>query len=49
MTTLLRSLPKGTINAVVQGHRHVFSHVWVDNIPIVGVANLATYFNVIYL
>ena len=30
MTELIKSLPKGTIQGVVQGHRHTVSHVFID-------------------
>lgn len=49
MSKLLHSLPSGTVDAVVQGHRHTFSHVWINNVPVAGTPNLGTYFNVIYL
>ena len=35
ITMLLRSLPKGTIQGVVQGHRHTVSHVFIDGKTIV--------------
>jgi hypothetical protein len=42
-------LPEGTINGVVQGHRHTISHVFIKNIPVIGNINGGYYFNVIYL
>ena len=49
MSSLLKSIPKGTIDGVVQGHRHKFSHHYIEGIPVVGTINGGYYFNVLYL
>lgn len=49
MSKLLASLPTGTLDAVVQGHRHVFSHHFINRVPVMGVINGGYYFNVLYL
>ena len=49
MTELLKSLPEGTVDGVVQGHRHRFVHHFINNIPYMGVINGGYYFNVLYL
>ena len=46
---MLDKLPAGTVDAVVQGHRHEIVHFYKNNIPIVGSINGGYYFNVIYL
>ena len=30
ISLLIKALPKGTINGVIQGHRHVFSHYYIN-------------------
>lgn len=49
ITHILDLLPAGTIDAVVQGHRHETIHFYHDGIPIVGNTNGGFYFNAIYL
>lgn len=49
ITDLLEKLPTGTIDAVVQGHRHQIVHFYKNGIPIVGSINGGYYFNVIYI
>lgn len=49
MTELLQALPTGTIQGVVQGHRHTVSHVFIKGIPVIGNINGGYYFNVMYL
>ena len=49
MSLLLRSLPIGTIDGVVQGHRHKFSHSFINGIPVMGTINGGYYFNILYL
>lgn len=49
MTKLISSLPKGTIDGVVQGHRHRFSHHFIEGVPVMGTINGGYYFNVMYL
>lgn len=49
MTKLLKAIPKGTVDAVAQGHTHVFTHHFIDGIPVAGTNNGGYYFNVIYL
>ena len=46
---LLKSIPTGTVNGVIQGHRHKFSHHWIQGVPVMGTINLGNYFNVLYL
>lgn len=49
MTELINSLPAGTIQGVIQGHRHTVSHVFIKGIPVMGNINGGFYFNVMYL
>lgn len=49
MTHILDLLPAGTIDAVVQGHRHETVHTFKNGVPIVGNINGGFYFNIIYL
>jgi 5'-nucleotidase len=46
---LLRSLPAGTVDAVVSGHTHTVVHHWVANVPVIQGGALGRYLNVIYL
>lgn len=48
MTKLIDSLPKGTINGVVQGHRHKMAHHYRKDIPYIGTINGGYYINVMY-
>jgi hypothetical protein len=49
ISKLLEALPTGTIDGVVQGHRHKFSHHFIKGVPVMGVINGGGYFNVMYL
>lgn len=49
MNNLLKSLPEGTVDGVVQGHRHRIAHHYVSGIPYMGTINGGYYFNVLYL
>jgi 5'-nucleotidase len=49
ITHILDLLPAGTIDAVVQGHRHTTVHFYHDGVPIIGNINGGFYFNAIYL
>jgi 5'-nucleotidase len=49
MGVLLKSLPTGTIDGVVQGHRHRFSHHFIRGVPVMGTINGGYYFNILYL
>ncbi len=49
MVRLLRSLPEGTIDAVVSGHSHSLVHHWIAGIPVVQGGTRGQYLNVIYL
>ena len=46
---LINELPVGTIDGVVQGHRHKFSHHFIKGVPVMGTNNGGYYFNVLYL
>jgi hypothetical protein len=46
---LLKALPTGTIDGVVQGHRHKFSHHFIQGVPVMGTINGGYYFNILYL
>lgn len=39
----------GTIDGVVQGHRHKFSHHFINGVPVMGTINGGYYFNILYL
>jgi hypothetical protein len=49
MTKLLDALPDGTVDGVLQGHRHVIAHHFRKGIPYMGSINGGYYFNVMYL
>jgi 5'-nucleotidase len=49
ITHILDLLPNGTIDAVVQGHRHEIVHFYKNGVPIVGNINGGFYFNLLYL
>ena len=49
MSNLIDSLPEGTIDGVVQGHRHRPVHNFRKGIPYMGNINGGYYFNVMYL
>jgi hypothetical protein len=46
---MIESLPKGTIDGIVQGHRHVMAHHYYDHIPYMGSIDGGYYLNVLYL
>ncbi len=46
---LIDELPEGIISAVVQGHRHTFSHYFYKGIPIIGTSAGGYYLNSIRL
>jgi 2',3'-cyclic-nucleotide 2'-phosphodiesterase (5'-nucleotidase family) len=46
---LLKVLPKDTIDGVVQGHRHKFSHHFIHGVPVMGTISGGYYFNILYL
>ena len=46
---LLRSLPSGTIDAVIAGHTHHVVHHWVAGVPVIQGGAMGRYFNLIYL
>jgi hypothetical protein len=46
---MIESLPKGTIDGIVQGHRHVTAHHYYDHIPYMGSIDGGYYLNVLYL
>ena len=49
ITLLINALPTGTIDGVIQGHRHKFAHHYIKGIPYMGTINGGYYFNVLYL
>lgn len=49
MVELLRSLPGGTLDAVVSGHSHQLVHHWVAGVPVIQAGSLGRFFNLIYL
>lgn len=46
---MVKSLPEGTIDGVVQGHRHRIAHHFINGIPYMGTINGGYYFNALYL
>ena len=46
---LIKSLPAGTIDAVVSGHTHTMVHHWVANVPVIQGGSLGRYINIAYL
>jgi 5'-nucleotidase len=49
MVQLLKSIPPGTVDAVVAGHSHQIVHHWINGIPVVQGGAYDRYFNLIYL
>jgi 5'-nucleotidase len=49
LVRLLKSVPAGTVDAVVAGHSHRIVHHWVAGIPVIQAADRARYLNLIYL
>ncbi|MGZ3709068.1 MAG: bifunctional metallophosphatase/5'-nucleotidase, partial [Bdellovibrionota bacterium] len=49
MVRLLRSLPEGTVDAVVSGHSHQVVHHWIAGIPVIQGGAFGRYFNLIWL
>jgi UDP-2,3-diacylglucosamine pyrophosphatase LpxH len=49
MNVLISKLPAGTVDGVVQGHRHKFAHHFLNGIPVMGTINGGYYFNIMYL
>ncbi|MCM2277466.1 MAG: 5'-nucleotidase C-terminal domain-containing protein [Oligoflexia bacterium] len=49
MVSLLRSLPGGTVDAVVSGHSHQIVHHWVAGVPVIQAGSFGRFFNLIYL
>lgn len=46
---LVRSLPLGTVDAIVSGHTHTVVHHWVSGVPVIQGGAFGRYVNVIYL
>jgi 5'-nucleotidase len=46
---LLKSLPEGTVDAVVSGHTHTVVHHWIGGIPVIQGGAFGKYINLIYL
>lgn len=46
---LVKALPAGTVDGIVQGHRHKFSHTFIQGVPVIGTNNGGFYFNILYL
>jgi 5'-nucleotidase len=49
LARLLRSLPSGTVDAVVSGHSHSVVHHWMSGVPVVQGEWKGHFLNVIYL
>jgi len=49
LNKLLRSLPPGTIDAVVSGHTHQLLHHWIHNVPVIQAGTRNQYYNLIFL
>ena len=49
ISEMIEKLPRGTIDAVVQGHRHEIIHFYKNGVPIAGSTNGGYYFNIIHL
>ena len=49
ISILIDNLPEGTIDAVIQGHRHRIAHYYYKGIPFMGVINGGYYANFMYL
>ncbi len=49
LSMLIKAIPTGTVDGIVQGHRHRFSHAFIQGIPVIGTTNGGFYFNIFYL
>jgi 5'-nucleotidase len=49
IVSLVESLPRGTVDAVVSGHTHSIVHHWINGVPIIQGSSSAKFFNVISL
>jgi 5'-nucleotidase len=49
MSELLRSLPPGTVDAVVSGHSHTVVHHYIAGVPVIQGGAYGRYFNLIHL
>ena len=49
ISNLIDALPAGTIDAVVQGHRHRLVHRYYNGIPYMGVINSGKFMHAMYL
>lgn len=49
MVEFLRSLPGGTVDAVISGHSHQLVHHWISGVPVIQGGALGRYFNLIHL
>ena len=46
---LIDALPKGTIDGIIQGHRHKFAHHYHKGVPYLGAISGGYYFNILHL
>jgi len=46
---LLKSIPYGTVDAVITGHNHKIVHHWISGIPVIQAGASSKFFNLIYL
>lgn len=49
MVELLRSVPAGTVDAVVSGHTHQVVHHWISGVPVIQGGGRGMYYNLIHL
>ena len=47
ISQLLDQIPVGTIDGIIQGHRHKFSHHFIKGVPVMGSINGGYYFNLL--
>lgn len=46
---MIKELPAGTIDGIIQGHMHYFSHHFIEGIPVLGTVDSGKYFNILHL
>lgn len=47
IASLLKYIPKGTVNAVIAGHTHTFMHHWISGVPVIESEKYGKYFHLI--
>lgn len=49
ITQLLKTLPGGTLDAVISGHTHTLTHHWINGTPVIQAGKSGLHFNLLHL